>query len=206
MRAIVPVLAAVSAALAFAVPANAGTAPILVHADLDGDGVADEVTLTPVADNAHEQLLTATVRGIQLTARVPFDSLFGLAPLRVVDLNGDGKQEVVVTESVGANTDGFSVWGLHGGLRPVTSGGADRFKLWEGGGFSAISGYGCEPAGGTRQLVTVSAELTDWQNEVYEGDRVTYSVRDGVATETSRTHVVGARGEAGFRTDARTCA
>jgi hypothetical protein len=198
-------LLALTAVLAFAAPANAAD-QVGVQADLNGDGRLDEVTATPVAGDPEQQLLTATVRGVRLTAVTPLDSHVGILPLRVVDLNGDGRDEVVVAESVGANTVSFNVWGLFSGLRPVTGSDGRALKLWEGGGISAHSGYGCEQADGARQLVTVYARLSDSEQDVYTGERVTYSVDGGVAFETSRLPVAGPWDAPGLQVDPLTCA
>ncbi|HWO58537.1 MAG TPA: hypothetical protein VNO31_00655 [Umezawaea sp.] len=195
---------AVTSVVAFAAPASAAD-QVTVQADLNGDGRLDRVVAETIAGNPNEQFLVATIRGIRLTAHAPLNSYTGVQPLRVVDLNDDGSDEVVVTESVGANTVKFSVWGLYGGLRPVTLPDGSTLALWEGGGISALSGYGCEADGDARRLVTVRG-LLDWDNGVYSGERVTYAVADGVATETSRTPVVGPRTEPGFQVDPLACA
>jgi hypothetical protein len=124
-----------------------------------------------------------------------------------VDLDSDGWDEIIVTESVGANTLSFTVWGLFGGLRPVV--GPDLttpLRLWEGGGLAAVSRYRCEPTSSGRQLVTVRAEPVDVNYSVYEGERLTYAVHNGVATETSSTPITAApRDDPEFRYDAETC-
>ncbi|MET1074989.1 MAG: VCBS repeat-containing protein [Umezawaea sp.] len=205
MRSTAALLLALAASATFAVPASAAV-QATAQADLDGDGVLDTVTAEPIAGTQDEQLLTATIRGLRLTARVPLASHVGIQPLRVVDLNGDGTDEVVVTESVGANTLGFSAWGFYGGLRPVTEPGGSVLRLWEGGGLSAIDAYGCLPAGDARALVTVEATLTDWPNGVYTGTRITSSLAVGVATERARTAVGGPRDAPGFQVDPADCA
>lgn len=86
-----------------------------------GDGRLDRVSVKPIAGNSYEQSLVATVGRVAYATRVPVDPSFGVQPLRVTDVNDDGRQEVVVTESVGANIFSFTVWGLFGGLRPTTT-------------------------------------------------------------------------------------
>ncbi|PRY39867.1 hypothetical protein [Umezawaea tangerina] len=198
-------LLALVASATFAAPANAAVQES-VQADLDGDGVLETVTTEQVAGDSTKQLLSTTIRGLRLTALVPLDSHVGPLPLRVVDLGGDGTDEVVVAESVGANTVGFGVWGLFGGLRPVTASDGSALRVWEGGGISALNGYGCEDSGGGRSLVTVDARLTNRPQGIYTGKRVTYSVVDGVATETSRAAVAGAWDAPGFQVDPAACA
>lgn len=207
MKAIVPLLATVVAAFALATPATAAADDLSVQADLNGDGQLDTVRVEPVAGNSFQQRLVATVGGTTLTATVPLNAYqIGPQPPRVVDLDGDGWDEVVVTETVGANTLSFTVWGLFGGLRPVV--GPDLttpLRLWEGGGISATSLYGCEDDDG-RQLVSTGGYAIDVNFEVFRGERVTYTVHNGVATETSRIQVTSTRDDPAFQADPATCA
>jgi len=205
MRNASAVLLALASVVAFAAPASAADQQT-VQADLNGDGRLDRVVAETVPGNPEEQLLVATVRGIRLTARTELYSYIGVQPMQVVDLNGEGSDEVLVLESAGANTDRFSVWGLFGGLRPVTNPDGSKLALWMGGGASAHSRFGCETVDGARRLVTVSALPTDWETMVFSGERVTYSVADGVATETSRTPITGPRTAPEFQADPLTCA
>ncbi|MCG8919725.1 VCBS repeat-containing protein [Actinokineospora sp. PR83] len=203
---VMPVLAALAGVTALAQPASAGTAREAAQADLNGDGRADRVVVEAVAGAPEVQSLVATVNGVRLTARPPMDNYGGVQPLRVVDLDGDGRDEVLVVQSVGANTTSSGVWGLYGGLRPMLTADRAPLLLWEGGGISAISRYGCEQTATGRQLVTVGAQLTDWDNGVYEGERVTYAVTGRVATETSRTPVTGGSQDPLLQADPQTCA
>ncbi|WNV85703.1 hypothetical protein [Umezawaea sp. Da 62-37] len=205
MKRTAALLLALSASVAFAAPASAAD-QVTAQADLDGNGVLDTVTAETIAGNGNEQLLTATIQGLRLTALAPLDSHVGIQPLRVVDLNDDGTDEVVVTQSVGANTVGFGVWGFSGGLRPVTGTTGSALKLWEGGGISALNGYGCENSGDGRVLVAVDARLTNQPKGIYTGKRVTYTVENGVATETARTSVAGPWDAPGFQADPDACA
>lgn len=199
--------AAVPAVLG-ALPAAAAAGEVVAYADLNGDGRGDKVVLRSVATDPNQQELTATVMGRRYTARVAGDAYFGPQPLRVVDVNADHRAEVVVTEYVGANTLTMSVWDLGPrGLRPLTQSGGAAFKLYEGGGNSLVSRYGCEPAGGGRVLVTVDAAQVDWtEPPVYEGHRRTYSVHNGVATLTSTTPVTGERDAPAFQVVPESCA
>jgi hypothetical protein len=206
MKAFAPLLALVAATFAFTTPAAADD--MTVRADLNGDGQLDSVTIRPVAGNPNLQRLVAVVGGTTLRATVPLDAYqVGVQPLRVVDLDDDGWDEVVVTETVGANTLSFTVWGLFGGLRPVV--GPDLvtpLRLWEGGGISATSLYGCEADGGGRQLVLTGGYAIDVDFEVFQGERVTYTVHNGVAAETSRIEVTSTRDDPAFQADPAACA
>ncbi|MEO6083094.1 MAG: VCBS repeat-containing protein [Umezawaea sp.] len=213
-------LLALAPVLAFAVPAaatpvNAGPVPIgevyvpgqvSVQADLDGDGTLEKVVSQPIAGNPDEQLLITRVHGTRFTARAPLSSNVGIWKLVAVDVNGDGRDEVIVTESIGANTLRMSAWGLFGGLRPVIKTDGSVLNLWEGGGISALSNYTCEPVGDSRRLVTVGGVLTDWEHGVYTGERVSYTVHEGLATESGRVQVVGPRNTADFQADPAACA
>jgi hypothetical protein len=175
-------------------------------ADLNGDGRLDRVVLQPVAGNESRQLLITRIGGKRLTATVPMNNHGGVQPMRVVDVNADGRDEVVVTQSVGANTDSFGVWGLHGGaLSPVRLVDGTQLILWQGGGASAMLRYGCTADHDGRQLVQASGMgIGDYT--VFEGERIVYTVDGGVATEVSREPVRGPRDTPGFQADPAACA
>jgi hypothetical protein len=207
MKAIAPALAVFAALFAFGSPAAAATTTEqAVQADLNGDGRLDRVVAKPVAGSQNEQLLVATVNGVSYVAREPMDPDWGVQPLRVVDVNADGRYEILLPETVGMRTDSFSVWGLNNGWRPVVFSDQTRLLLWEGGEFGdTISGYGCEFVG-RRQVVTVFAELTDPTTGRYDGERSTYNVQNGIAEQTSRLPVRGTRDYVASTADPQACA
>jgi hypothetical protein len=175
-------------------------------ADLNGDGRLDRVTLRPVDGNPNVQELVARVGGKRLTATVPMNNYGGVQPMRVVDVNADGRDEVVVTQSVGANTDSFGVWGLHGNaLSRVRLADGTQLILWQGGGASAVLRYGCTADHDGRQLVQARGMgIGDYT--VYEGEYVVYTVDGAVATEVARVPVSGPRDAPGFQADPAACA
>ena len=175
-------------------------------ADLNGDGRLDRVTLRPVDGNPEQQLLTARIGGKRLTATVPMDNYGGVRPMRVVDVDADGRDEVIVTEIVGANTDHFVVWGLHGNaLTSVKLADGTPLRLMEGGGASAVVRYGCTADHDGRQLIQVrGVAVGDWT--VFEGEYIVYTVDGAVATEVARVPVSGPRDAPGFQADPAACA
>ncbi|GAB1515742.1 hypothetical protein [Actinophytocola sp. KF-1] len=177
-----------------------------VYADLNGDGRMDRVTLRTVDGNMDEQVLTARVGGKRLTATVSSSLIAGTQPMRVVDVDADGRDEVVVTEMVGANTDHYGVWGLHGtALTPVKLADGTPLRLMEGGGLAAIVRYGCVDDHDGRQLIQVSGQAVDLDYTRYEGEYVAYVVDGGVATEVARVPVSGPRDTPGFQADPALC-
>ena len=90
--------------------------------DLNGDGTPDTAQLSAIGDGA-QQSLKFTVDGRVTEAVLTGDPSFGTQPMRVLDVNHDGRQEVLVTESIGANTTWFSVWdlGADGAPRELTT-------------------------------------------------------------------------------------
>lgn len=204
MKALVPVLAI--AAIAFGVTGQASAAPgRSVSADLDGDGRQDTVSVHQVT--ANRQLLVAAVGGTRLSAYVPLDSAVGVRPPRVVDVDADGRDEVVVTESVGANTLKFTAWGLFGGrLAPITLPHGDALALWEGGGVSATSAYGCVEQAGGRVLVLTGGYALDAGFTRYRGERTTFTVADGVATWQGTLSFEAGRDDPRFQADPAACA
>lgn len=206
MKVIAPALALAATVFGFTAPASADTRQT-AYADIDGDGRRDRVAVQTVDGQPDEQLLTARVRGHRLSASVPLASYNGVQPMRVTDVDVDGRDEVVVTESVGANTDSFGVWGLRGNaLAPVTLADGTPLRLWDGGGISAISRYGCTDDHEGRKLVQVNAVATGVDFTVYTGETVVYVVEDGVATETARIPVSGPRDAPEFQLDPALCA
>ena len=200
-RTMTTALAAVSmAVLPFA---TASAQEPAVTADVDGDGRPDPVSLQQVDEQT--MLLRVGLTQEFVDTRVE-GSAMG-QPLRPTDVNGDGFDEVLVPESVGANTITYSVWGYspQAGLHPVRTPGGQVLRLFEGGGARAVSGYGCGPAESTRTLVSVNAYATD--NELYEGYRDTFSVRAGIATPSERIVIEGAqRTDPRLQVDPGTCA
>lgn len=207
MKSLVSVAAIFAAVFAFSSLTPAAADDFSVSADMNGDGVLDKATVAPVPGTDREQLLVVTVGRVSYVAHVPLSSSGGIQAPRVTDVDGDGRAELVVTESVGANTFGYTLWVLDHGLHHVTQPDGSPLRLWEGGGISAISRYGCEVAGGQRRLFTVGAQLVDWDNGVYVGTRDTYQLYDGgVVRMTSRANISGTRDAAALAADPATCA
>jgi hypothetical protein len=137
---------------------------------------------------------------------VPLASSNGVQPMRITDLDTNGRDELVVTESLGANTSGFGVWGLYDGeLAPVTLVDGTPLRLWEGGGISAISRYGCGIDHDGRSLTQVGGVAVDVDFTVYEGESVTYVVDGRLATETWRSPVRGPRDDPAFQVNPADC-
>jgi hypothetical protein len=201
-------LVATGASTAWAAGSTAVSGDVTRGADLDGDGRVDRVAVRQVDGVPDTQELVAVVRGVRFTARMPLHSPFGVGALRVTDLADDGRDEVVVTESTGANTDISTVWGLgEAGLRAVTTPDGKPLELAEGGGVSAVSRFGCEVVDGQRRLVVVRGEVV-WTSDplVYDGERVAYVVRDGIATPVSTTPVLAERNAPAYQVDPASCA
>lgn len=180
-----------SAALAFLTGGTAGAAPdddVLAHADLNGDGAAETVTIH-AAGTAEQKLVTA-VDGRQLAVSAPADTASTARPARVTDVNGDGVDELLVSELTGANTETFGLWEyVDGTLRQVVGPHGDLLRLYEGGGIAARSGYTCEKFGSGNQLVVLSAEADDVAQDAvtYTGSWTYYALTDGVATPSGAT-------------------
>ena len=163
----------------------AATAPgdVRLAADLNGDGVDEQITVS--AAGTDKQQIVTTVDGQRYTASVPGDTAGAVIAPRVTDIDGNGAEELVLTEYVGANTDTFVVWAyMDGALYSFGADNGDVLRLYEGGGVSARSGYTCEEVGGVRQLVVLSAQIDDssWDDPTYTGSWTYYRIEDGTAT------------------------
>ena len=184
MRKTIALTTAAFAALTVGAGTAAATAgDVRVAADLDGDGV-DERVVIRAAGTAEQQIVT-TVDGQRHAVSVPGDTRGAVIAPRVTDIDGNGAEELVLTEYVGANTDTFDVWAyMDGALYSFGTENGDAVRLYEGGGISARSGYTCEEVGGVRQLVVLSARIDDdsWDDPTYTGSWTYYRIEDGTAT------------------------
>lgn len=207
MRIVASILAFAAATVAFAASPASAAEEIHWMADVNGDGAPEPVVLSELPNNT--QKLTVKLGRIAYTAAMPHypgpDA--GLMPPRVVDMNDDNRQEIMVTEIVGAHTDHFSLWGFFGStLKQVRTADQAPLKLYEGGAVATIARYGCEGTGADRQLVSVSAGIVDYDNYIYEGERVTYRVdNSGIAHETSRVSGTGGSNSPLFQADPNAC-
>ncbi|KAA9158118.1 VCBS repeat-containing protein [Amycolatopsis acidicola] len=153
--------------------------------DLDGDGYPDLATLTMAGDG--QQRLDFTVRGETTSVQLTGDPAQGVQPMRVTDMNGDGRQEVVVVESVGANTTFSTVWDHAGsGPRALSTSDGKPLQLAEGGGMAARLGYECASnAAGGRDLITLQVSRDDGDAVTYTGSRVRYEITDDVVHQVN---------------------
>jgi len=176
-------IAGLAAALGLTAAAPAMAAdPITTVADLNGDGEIETVNAQLTGDS--DQLISATVNGTYTSIHLPADSQFGIEAPRVTGLNGDGRAELIVTQSVGANTTFFSVLHYDGRNLSQVVGADDKpFSVAEGGGLAAHLGYQCTSLEGGRAFATVAAETDDISRPVeqltYSGTRTVYTLRDG---------------------------
>ncbi|QUF05678.1 hypothetical protein KCV87_06170 [Actinosynnema pretiosum subsp. pretiosum] len=188
--------------------ASADATTRTAFADLDGDGNAERITVDLVkADDPARQRISAVIGGVAVSALTTADGRVGVQPVQVVDLNDDGRQEVVAKELMGANTDHYTAWGYHyGTLSPVTNGddytGA-ALRFHEGGGISALSYFGCEGEGAERKFKVASAVRAGFDGN-YDGTVTSYRVENGIAKVTEQRAVTGSRSL--FWMDARSCA
>ncbi|GAB3287413.1 FG-GAP repeat domain-containing protein [Parasphingorhabdus pacifica] len=199
--------AALAMLLSCATPAWSQPAPPSeekITADLDGDGRENPIVLRQTSPG--EMLLRAGLPGEFVDATISGESR-GQPPVPI-DVNGDGSDEIMVPESVGANTIISSVWrySAEAGLHAVRTADGEQWRLAEGGSATTVSTYGCAPAATGRNLVSVNAyeSAPDFS---YRGNRVTYSVRDGVAHVVEEITIEDAgRDDPRLRGDPATCA
>lgn len=184
--------------LATAFPA-AADASVTASADLNGDGTADSITLTAQAEGT-EQLLSVNVGGttheLTLLLSTPDNAVL---PVRVVDTNKDGKDEVLVSESVLDDTTTFDLVDLGAdGLRIVKTPDAQDLRFFQGGGAGARSGYTCKDDffGNNREFTILFAIASNQDpNPDFIGTLASYKVADGVATPTNQIPIFGVKGD-----------
>ncbi|MGK3208464.1 FG-GAP repeat domain-containing protein [Amycolatopsis pretoriensis] len=175
-------LGLVGAAPALAAPAGE---PIFTSADLNGDGTRDTVISRPAING--KQVISATVNGKRTAIVLPADPWFGIVAPRVADLDADGRAELLVATTLGANTAFFAVLDFDGrNLTQVVGADNKPFEVAEGGGIAAHVGYMCMAPGGNRLFVTVVSSADDISapaGEItYTGTRTIYSLRAGALT------------------------
>lgn len=170
-----------AAALAFS-PGTASAEPNpSTHADLDGDGTDELVTVEAVG--THDQQLVVTIDGEEIRADAPADAPTMIRPPRVVDLDGDGREELAVRETFSNDTHVFGVWYFADGkLRTLGTPDGHQLRLYEGGDDVTSYGYGCAESDGNRTLITMNA--TEDDAGTWSGSQDYYMVNDGIATST----------------------
>ncbi|MBK1787691.1 hypothetical protein [Prauserella cavernicola] len=158
-----------------------------IAADVDGDGTLDRVTVRQLDDST--QTLTFEVAGRTVEVTTEGEGFAPLEQPRRVDVNSDGRDEVVLARAVGANTVTFDLWSydpVRAKIFPVSTPDGARLDVFEGGGVNATSGYTCvdHPDTGARDFVTVNAYRTE--AGTFDGERTTYSVDGDLARQTDR--------------------
>lgn len=150
------VLAAGSPAMAQPAPADESRT---VHADVDGDGAANAVTVRKVDDTT--QVISFALPGESVMTTAPAEYAVLQTP-RVTDVDRDGVAEVAVTIVTGANTQTLRLYKYdpEAGVVAIQRG-TEPFTLREGGGATARSGYQCEDTGKGWMLRTVNARYDD---------------------------------------------
>ncbi|MEU3269672.1 VCBS repeat-containing protein [Saccharomonospora sp. NPDC006951] len=184
------------------------------QADVDGDGQLDDVVLKEASAN-NQTLTFRLASGGSAEVTFEGDTSMPLQPPRPVDVNGDGQDEVVVAEMVGANTLTLNVWSYDVArtkVFPVTTPNGGRLQLFEGGGIAAVTGYGCarlNPGSSGRDLIGVKALIDDPASDAatYTGTRTTYHVTpDGKARTVNRLNVTSVpRDDPALTTDPQAC-
>lgn len=143
---------------AVAQPAPAGESET-VHADVDGDGAANAVTVRKVDETT--QVISFALPGESVMTTAPAEYAVLQTP-RATDVDRDGVAEVAVTVATGANTQTFQLFKYdpEAGVVAIRREG-EPFALYEGGGATARSGYRCEDTGKGWMLRTVDARYDD---------------------------------------------
>ncbi|OLR89779.1 hypothetical protein [Actinokineospora bangkokensis] len=169
-----------------------------VQADLNGDGTADQVSVAAQSEGT-EQKITAVVGGQTYELVIPLSTPDGgvVAP-RAVDVNKDRKAELVVTESVGPDTDTLELVDLGpDGLRLLKTPDGNELRFFEGGGTTARAGYTCKDdffAGRTFTILFAIAQ-DDSANPDFIGALASYTSAGGTITPTNQIPIFGVKGD-----------
>lgn len=186
----VAIVLAMTTSAAFAPASAAPRQDPSVQADVDGDGHPNTVTVRE--DSPGKQMLTVDdVDGTDVQAAFPVQDATPLQQPRAVDIDGDGKAEVMVAHAVGANTVRFNIWKYDPdrGLVPMKTKQGEPFDFSEGSGVTALSGYSCVPnPPRAREFVTIDAELVSppGRPAAYSGVRIDYAIDGDTLTPIFR--------------------
>lgn len=177
-----------SLAPASATPQEGGT----VQADVDGDAKPNAVAVREIAPAVHE--LSVHAGGRALRATFPTGGTVPLQQPRAVDIDGDGRAELLVAHGADARTGTFNVWKYDParGLVRMAAANGTPFDVTEGSGLSEVHGYSCAPdPPRPRELVTVNVELTSAPGETtaYTGTRINYAVDGDVIRPVFRKDI-----------------
>jgi hypothetical protein len=201
MKAVAPALALFAAIFALATPGTAAADTMSVPADVNGDGVMDRVSVSTVDGNPNAQTLAVKVGRLNYVKQIPMDNFDSTVQQpRITDINQDGRAEILVTDSIGANTLGLSVWVVDGGLHQVTWTETQPLRVWESSSFYNVDGYRCADG----KLVTVRGSSYDSADGTFVGAYTTYDLHGRTATMVSSAPVSGPR--SAFWTDPKSCA
>lgn len=150
-----------------------------LQTDVDGDGKPNAVAVREIAPTEHE--LSVRVGGSAVRTTLPTQGSVPLQRPRAVEIDGDGKAELLVARGTDARTSTFNVWKYDPARGLVLMKGPDGtpFDVTEGSGLSELHGYSCAPnPPRPQELVTVHAQLTSRPGETtaYTGARINYLV------------------------------
>lgn len=143
------------------------------YGNVNGYGTDERVTVRDIDEDTHELVVTFSNGSVD-RYRYSVDAGPVRTP-RITDINRDGRDEVLVFTSTGANTSRLRILTLAPGIGWISvKGSANRvFHLWEGGGVAAASRYRCE----ADLLAKVSAEI-DSNGRTYSGTVNWYLLED----------------------------
>jgi hypothetical protein len=190
-------LLAATAGLLTLVSATTASADVTAQGDLDGDGTPDTVTLTPQSEGV-EQKVTVTAGGQTAELTLSLSTPDGLPrEPRFVDLNDDGKDEVLVTETVGDSNTTFVTVDLGaGGLRVMKTPEGQELRFFEGDTAVARSGYTCKQTLFGREFTILFAVAADESADPsFIGTLAGYRVSGGVATPTTQIPIFWVKGD-----------
>ncbi|WP_156755102.1 FG-GAP repeat domain-containing protein [Actinokineospora pegani] len=193
------VLAASAGLLTLAsVTTAAADASLATEGDLNGDGVADTITLTAQAEGT-EQRLSVTAGGQTHELTMPLGTADGaVRPVRVTDVNADGKAEVLVVDSTSDQTTTLVMVDLGAdGLRVAATPEGQELRFFEGGGAVSRAGYTCQERifRGREFTILFAVAQDDSANPSFIGTLASYKVANGVATPSGQIPIFGVKGD-----------
>lgn len=153
--------------------------------DIDGDGESEEVSLTfEVTKGGTNKLVVSTTptSGKRIDWLVNPDTEESVAKwLGITDINGDGRDEILVVFSAGAHSELIRALEYsNNGLAPLRGGFGDALSIDRS--LASYLGFSCEKSSGRSRLITSGFSL-NWDSSPpqYEGGQSVYEADAGGA-------------------------
>lgn len=175
------------------VACSSSACTVVARVDVDGDGRADTVSVTPTRAHGSVaqtlRVVTARKQVAQVAYATPYlhssPTWFGAA--RIDGVTGN---ELVVRTGWGAHSQWFAVYSWRGGKLVAQRDPSSGSTEWvTDGAWMTTKGYTVQVAGGQRTLTAREYLRSEGDSHRFDGTAVTFTWRGGAWRRTSSSHV-----------------